>query len=103
MIARVWKGTTRTERADEYLAYLERTGLTQCLATPGNRGVSILRRTSEAGAEFVFTSRWDSWDAIRRFAGPELDKAVYFPEDREFLLAMEPRVEHFEVLVDQAP
>jgi hypothetical protein len=25
---------------------------------------------------------------------------VYYPEDRDFLLALEPNVEHFEVMVD---
>lgn len=49
----------------------------------------------------MFTSRWDSWDSIRAFAGPEPSKAVYYPEDREFLLSLEPNVEHFEVLVDE--
>jgi len=56
MIARVWKGTTRTERADEYLDYIKRTGVAQCRSTPGNLGVSILRRTTDQGAELHFTS-----------------------------------------------
>jgi heme-degrading monooxygenase HmoA len=101
MIARVWKGTTRAERADEYLEYIKRTGVAQCRSTPGNLGVRILRRTTEDGAELVFTSTWDSWEAIRRFAGPEPEKAVYYPEDLEFLLALAPHVEHFEVVVDE--
>jgi heme-degrading monooxygenase HmoA len=101
MIARVWKGTTRAEQADVYLEYLKRTGLEHCLRTPGNRGVSILRSVSDGRAEFVFTSRWESWDAIRAFAGPEPGKAVYYPEDREFLLSLEPNVAHYEVLVDE--
>jgi hypothetical protein len=49
----------------------------------------------------VFTSRWDSWDAVSAFAGPEPTKAVYYPEDRAFLLSLEPNVEHFEVAVDE--
>lgn len=101
MIARVWKGTTRTSQADAYLEYLKRTGLEHCRNTPGNRGVSILRSVAGEEARFVFTSRWDSWDSIRAFAGPEPSKAVYYPEDREFLLSLEPNVEHFEVLVDE--
>jgi heme-degrading monooxygenase HmoA len=63
--------------------------------------VSILRRIEGDQAHFVFTSRWESWDAITRFAGPEPEKAVYYPEDREFLLALDPHVAHFEVLVDE--
>ena len=101
MIARVWKGTTRAAQADAYLEYLKRTGLHHCRRTPGNRGVSILREVSDGEARFVFTSRWDSWEAILAFAGPEPEKAVYYPEDREFLLALEPNVEHFEVMVDE--
>jgi hypothetical protein len=49
----------------------------------------------------VFTSRWDSWDAIRAFAGPDPERAVYYPEDRAFLLELDPHVRHFEVLVDE--
>jgi heme-degrading monooxygenase HmoA len=75
--------------------------LAHCLETPGNRGVSILRRVEGDRADFVFTSRWDSWDAISAFAGPEPTKAVYYPEDRAFLLTLEPNVEHFEVAVDE--
>ena len=101
MIARVWKGTTRAAQADAYLEYLKRTGLHHCLRTPGNRGVSILRNVTDGEARFVFTSRWDSWEAILAFAGPEPEKAVYYPEDREFLLTLEPNVEHYEVMVDE--
>jgi len=36
---------------------------------------------------------------VKRFAGEEVDKARYYPEDREFLLEFEPTVIHYEVLV----
>jgi len=101
MIARVWKGATRAERAQEYLEYLKRTGVADCRRTPGNRGVSVLSRIVDDRAEFLFTSNWDSWEAIRRFAGPEPEKAVYYPEDRAFLLHLEPNVEHYEVTLDE--
>jgi len=38
-------------------------------------------------------------DAVKRFAGAEVDKARYYPEDREFLLEFEPTVIHYEVPV----
>ena len=44
LIARIWHGVTDAARADEYAAYLERTGARECRATPGNRGVYVLRR-----------------------------------------------------------
>jgi heme-degrading monooxygenase HmoA len=101
VIARVWTGRVREEQADAYLAYLKETGVEHCRRTPGNRGVSIQRRIADGVAEFVFTSRWDSWDAIRAFAGADAERAVYYPEDRAFLLELDPHVRHFEVLVDE--
>ena len=41
---------------------------------------------------------WDSFEAIRRFAGEDYEKAHYYPEDREFLIELEPFVDHYEVL-----
>jgi hypothetical protein len=42
---------------------------------------------------------WDSFESIKAFAGPEYEKAVYYPEDKKFLLKLAPQVTHFEVLV----
>jgi hypothetical protein len=41
---------------------------------------------------------WDSLDAIRAFAGPDVERAKYYPEDEAFLLELEPTVMHYEVL-----
>jgi heme-degrading monooxygenase HmoA len=97
LIARVWHGATEAGRGDEYAAYLERTGVRDCRATPGNRGVYVLRRLQNDRAEFTFISLWESVDAIRRFAGDDYEKAHYYPEDRDFLLELEPFVEHYDV------
>lgn len=101
MIARVWRGWTRAADADRYLDYLRRTGLADCRATPGNRGVHIQRRVVEGRAEFVFTSFWDSMDAIRGFAGDDVHRARYYPEDEEMLLALPPDIDHFDVMADE--
>ena len=98
MIARIWRGMVPAHKADDYLAYLEVTGLKDYRATPENRGVQVLRRIVGDEAEFVLTSRWDSPDAIRAFAGDDDERAVYYPEDKDFLLSFAPRVEHFAVV-----
>jgi len=51
-----------------------------------------------ARVEFVFMSLWESWEAIRGFAGPDVEVARYYPKDKQFLLRLEPKVEHYEVL-----
>ena len=46
-------------------------------------------------------SLWDDFEAIRRFAGPEPEKAVYYPEDDAYLVDRAPGVDHYEVLIDE--
>ena len=98
MIARSWHGMTPAAKADEYLAYLNRTGIPDYKATEGNRAVYVLRRIEGEHAHFLLISLWDSYDAIRKFAGDDLEKAHYYPEDDEFLLEKESTVLHYEVL-----
>ena len=97
MIARLWHGAVPAERADAYLAYLEKTGVPDSQATPGNRGVYVLRRLDGKTAHFLFVSLWESFDAISAFAGADVDRARYYPEDPEYLLELEPTVTHYEV------
>lgn len=53
---------------------------------------------ADGKSEFTLISLWDSWDAIKAFAGPEYENAVYYPEDEKFLVERGPRVMHYEVL-----
>jgi heme-degrading monooxygenase HmoA len=98
MIARTWAGATRAADADAYLDYLHATGLAEYRATPGNRGVLALRRVSGDRAEFLLLTLWDSEEAVRRFGGDDIERAVFYPEDERFLVAREERVSHYEVV-----
>ena len=98
MIARTWHGVVPADKAEAYHAYLMRTGVRDYQGTPGNRGVYVLRRTDGVVAHFLLVTLWESEEAIRRFAGDEPELARYYPEDREFLLELEPHVTHYEVL-----
>jgi heme-degrading monooxygenase HmoA len=97
VVARTWRGWTRPEDADEYVAYLGRTGLPAYRGTPGNRGAWILRRDDGERTEFVTLSFWDSLQAIGGFAGEELERAVFFSEDDRFLVEREETVTHWVV------
>lgn len=98
MIARTWHGRVPAAKADAYHEYLQRTGLPDYKATPGNRGVQVLRRVEGDEAHFLLLSFWDSLESIRAFAGDDLERARYYPEDSEYLLELEPTVTHYEVL-----
>ncbi len=99
MIARIWQGVTAAAKADEYLDYLNQTGVPDYRETAGNLGVYVLRRIEADRAHFQLMSLWESFDAIKRFAGADFEKARYYPEDEAFLLEFEPQVTHYEVFV----
>ena len=103
MIARIWRGITLAEKADEYVRYLNETGLKDYAKTPGNQGVTVLRRQQGEHCEIVLISLWDSMAAVRAFAGENPERSVYYPEDEQYLLEMEPLVRHYEVADQISP
>ena len=66
MIARMWHGVTAAERADEYLDYLNETGVPDYRETEGNRGVYVLRRIEGDKAHFLTVSFWGSIEEVTR-------------------------------------
>ena len=97
VIARVWRGWTAREDADAYVEYLGETGMRESQALPGNLGAMILRRDDGARTEFQTVILWDDLDSIQAFAGDQLERAVFFPEDDRFLVARDEHVVHYEV------
>jgi heme-degrading monooxygenase HmoA len=98
MIARIWHGVVAIENADTYYEFLQRSGIPDYKKTPGNLGVQVLRRIEGQEAHFLLTSFWESFEAIAKFAGDDLERAYYYPEDQDFLLEFEPFVSHHEIL-----
>ena len=103
MIARTWRGWTARADADDYVEYLRRTGIEEYRATPGNRAAYILRRDDGERTEFVTLTFWDSMEAVARFAGPDVEQAVFYPEDDRFLVERETTTSHYEVVETPEP
>jgi heme-degrading monooxygenase HmoA len=97
MIARIWKGAVRQPDGDAYARYMQQTGVAAYAATPGNRGVWMLRRNVGDRAEFVMFTLWESLDAVRAFAGEQYERAVFYPDDDRFLVERDLTSTHFEV------
>ena len=95
-ITRIWHGITKAESSDQYLEFLERSGVPDYVKIEGNLSVKVLRRMEGNVCHFWTVTEWDNLDSIRKFAGEELEKAKYYPEDSEFLLEFEPHVIHGE-------
>ncbi len=98
MIARLWRGRVPAARADEYREYQREVGPPNYRAVPGNLGVFMLGRELGDEYEVSMLTLWDSWEAIRAFAGDPVDRARYYESDFEFLIDPPEKVEHFEVL-----
>ena len=101
MIARVWHGVVPEDKSEEYLDYVNMTGVPGLSSTPGNLGVMVFRRVEQGRVHFVLTSFWQSYEAISAFAGPDVGLARYYPEDEEYLIELESNVTHYEVVVGQ--
>ncbi|HET8648794.1 MAG TPA: antibiotic biosynthesis monooxygenase [Gemmatimonadales bacterium] len=97
MIARTWRGAVAAQDLDAYLEVLDRTGVAECKATPGNRGVTVLTQPREDVVEILFMSFWDDQDAVRAFAGEEFSRAVFYPEDERYLVEKDLHVDHWTV------
>jgi heme-degrading monooxygenase HmoA len=97
VIARLWHGRVRVDQADAYAAFLAERAIPDYTRIAGNLGVRVLRRDADDAVHFVTLSFWTSEDAIRAFAGDDLLKAKYYPEDAAYLLEFEPQVVHYDV------
>ncbi len=84
-------------KAVRYISYLKKTGVREYRSTKGNRGVYVLQRVIDGRAEFALISLWDSMEGVGRFAGPDVEKAVFYPEDKDFLVELESKVSHYQV------
>jgi heme-degrading monooxygenase HmoA len=99
VIARTWRGWVRTEDRAAYVDYIERTGMAEYRSTPGNQGAWMLARDLPDGrTEIVTLSFWATAEAIRGFAGEDIGRAVFYPEDDRYLVDRETTVTHYEVV-----
>jgi len=97
MICRLWHGRTPRSKAEAYAEFLKKRAIPDYQSVPGNLGVEILRRDDGDCTHFLTVTHWTSEAAIRGFAGDDLLRAKYYPEDQGYLLELEPLVQHYVV------
>jgi heme-degrading monooxygenase HmoA len=49
-------------------------------------------------AEYTLLTLWESRDAIRAFAGDDISRAKYYPDDQHYFIHMPDKVRHYDVL-----
>ncbi len=99
MIARRWRGWAGGPAgADAYVAHFERAVRPALEATGGFVDATVERVEQDDGrTEIVVVTRWDSLDAVRAFAGEDVELAVVEPEARAVLDDFDARVRHIEL------
>lgn len=95
MIARIWHGIVPTSKADEYRKLMCEIALPEYLSTEGNLGAWCLHRVEGSVTHFLMLTHWEDVNAIKRFAGDDIEIAKYYDFDPEFLIELEPRVQHY--------
>ncbi len=97
MIERIWRGWTAADEADAYQHFLQTEFFPAAHAIKGFLGARVLRRAAGDEVEFVTITRFASLDAIRGFAGDDLEKAHIAPEAQSLLSRWEERVAHYDL------
>ena len=97
MIARIWHGKTKIEDYEAYTEFTVKTAIPDYSQTPGFIKLSFLRNIKNNEAHYTLITYWENLEVIKNFAGEDFEKAKYYPEDSNYLLEFEEKVQHFEV------
>ena len=98
MIARHWRGLVKRERADAYIEHLQSQTLPELVQLAGFLDAKVLRRDLPQGVEFLVVTIWASLDAIRAFAGADVESAVVPPKAREMMIEYDRTARHYDVV-----
>lgn len=98
MIVRMWHGIVPIYKSKEYTEFLNNRAIPDYKSVKGNLGFYILKRDERNITHFVTLTFWENLEAIKEFAGEDVDKAKYYEEDKDFLIEFEPNVVHYEVV-----
>jgi mannose-6-phosphate isomerase-like protein (cupin superfamily) len=99
VIARRWRGWAPNRAgADAYESYFSGSVRPALEAKAGFVDASVERvEEADGRVEIVVVTRWESIDAIRAFAGEDIEAAVVEPEARAALADFDARVRHIEL------
>jgi len=96
-ILREWRAEIRRALRDDYVKYVETTGLVGYRRTPGNLGAIVaVRDLDSERSEIVTLSWWVDKKSIVAFAGEDIGRARYYPEDDRYLLTRPDTVQHYD-------
>ena len=100
MIVRVWRAHAALAPPSGYPRHFIDKVLPELERLEGFAGATLLRQQRAHDIEYVVETRWTSLDAIRAFAGANVDRAVVAPDAAAMLIDFDQRVQHFEIVYE---
>lgn len=100
MVIRQWRARAAGSNPHGYPNHFRSSVLPALLQTAGFLGAQLSVRQVDAEIEFQVQTRWQSMEAISRFAGSDVERAVVEPGAIAELLSFDPRVAHYDVIED---
>lgn len=102
MIVRVWRGRVSVANERAYMEHLTRRVFPAFRTVDGFLGGQLLREPRGDAVDFMVMTRWESMDAVRKFAGPDATKAWVEPAAEAVLLEFDRVVKHYEFVAEIA-
>jgi heme-degrading monooxygenase HmoA len=102
MIARVWTARTTQAQAPAYAEYLRTHVLPALQGIDGYESALLLQRDDDAVSDVQVITFWRSLDAIRAFAGSDLEAAVVTDQAAALLTDFDRRARHYAVVLRDA-
>lgn len=98
-IARIWRGRTRPEIADDYEAYIKTEGIPPLEKTA--LGVQLFREDRKHESWFTTISYWPDLDAMTAFTKGEPTKVHHLDRDAEFLIELPEFIQIHRIVIDR--
>lgn len=98
-IHRHWSARATEAQLPKYLEHFSKNVLGELRRVSGFLGVTVSVRHGANEAEIFVETTWRSLDAIRAFAGADLEAAVVAPEAAALLTDFDRRVRHTEIAI----
>ena len=84
------------DQSDNYIRHLNTETFPKVSAMKGFVKASILKRQVDEGMEFLIVTTWESIEAIRQFAGEQVDVANVPAEARAMMVSFDELARHYE-------
>jgi heme-degrading monooxygenase HmoA len=101
VIARFWSAQTSPAQAPAYIEHLKTKVLPILQKLDGYTGAMLLQREEADTVEVIVITEWSSLEAIRGFAGDDLEEAVVADEAAALLTRFDRRVRHYDLVITQ--